>query len=514
VRSQRLVLHLLAFMGGAATMSVEMCASRLLAPYFGNSLPVWGALIGLLLAYLAMGYVLGGRLADRHPRASLLYQLAAWAGFLIGLIPYVARPILRYAVVGLAGYEAGAILGSLFGVLALFAVPVVLLGCISPFVMRLSVQDTASSGNVAGRIYALSTLGSLLGTFVPVFVLIPNLGTQRTIWIVSVSLLLCAIVGLWQAARRKALWYALLLAIILALQFWPIGVIKATPGMVFETESAYNYIQVLQHGEELVLKLNEGEGIQSTYRPQQLLTGYVYDYFLLAPYFRSDPSAPPVASLCLIGLAGGTIARQYSEVFDAPRIDGVEIDPAVIDVARRFFGLRQLNVRAIAQDGRYFLTHSVSLYDVIAIDAYRPPYIPFQLTTLEFFRLVHDHLSRDGVVAVNVARTENDYSLLDAIANTMQVVYPNVYVMETQGGLNSVLVATREPSPLPAILEHIAALRDPLLRDVAQRAQGRIREFNTLSRPILTDDHAPVEQIVHGIMARYILGQSICEVHP
>ena len=514
MRSQRLVLHLLAFTGGAATMSVEMCASRLLAPYFGNSLPVWGVLIGLLLAYLTMGYVLGGRLADRHPRPSLLYQLAAWAGFLIGLIPLLARPILRYAVVGLAGYEAGAILGSLFGVLALFAVPVLLLGSLSPFVIRLSVQDTASSGNAAGRIYALSTLGSLLGTFVPVFVLIPNVGTQRTIWIVSVSLLLVAIVGLWQAARRKALLYALLLAIILALQFWPVGVIKATPGMVFETESADNYIQVLQNGDELVLKLNEGEGIQSSYRPQQLLTGYVYDYFLLAPCFRSDPSAPPVASLCLIGLAGGTIARQYSEVFDAPRIDGVEIDPAVIDVARRFFGLHQPNVRAIAEDGRYFLMHSAGLYDVIAIDAYRPPYIPFQLTTLEFFGLVHDHLSRDGVVAVNVARTENDFSLLDAIGRTMQVVYPNVYVMETQGGLNSVLIATREPSPLPAILERIAALRDPLLRDVAQRARGRIREFNTLSRSILTDDHAPVEQIVHGIMARYILGQSMREVHP
>jgi spermidine synthase len=514
MRSRRLVLYLLVLAGGVATMGVEMCASRLLAPYFGNSLPVWGLLIGLLLAYLAIGYVLGGRLADRCPQAGILYQLAAWAGFVIGLIPYLAHPILRYSVVGFATYQAGAVLGSLLSVLALFALPVVLLGCISPFAIRLGVQNAASSGNVAGRIYALSTVGSLIGTFASVFLLIPSLGTRRTIFVLSISLLTISVAGLLQAAVRRILLYILLLALILALQLLPMGAIKPTQGMIYESDSAYNYIQVLRNGEEIVLKLNEGEGIQSAYHPQRVLTGYVYDYFLLVPFFRSAAVSPPVSSLCLIGLAGGTSARQYSAVFGAIPIDGVEIDPAIVDVARRFFDLNLANLHVIVQDGRYYLAHSQELYDVIIIDAYRPPYIPFQLTTAEFFRQVHDHLTPDGVVAINVARTETDYTLVDAIASTLKAVYPRVYVMDMLGNLNSIVIATRQATELQVITARLSWLSDPVLSDVALRATGRIREFGVPNREILSDDHAPVERIVHAIVARYLLGQPVHEVYP
>ncbi len=514
VRSRRFVLYLLVFVGGAATMGIEMCASRLLAPYFGNSLPVWGLLIGLLLAYLATGYVLGGRLADRYPQASLLYRLTAWAGFATGLMPYLAHPILRYSVVGFASYQAGSVLGSLLSVLALFAVPVILLGCVFPFAVRLSVKDTASSGNVTGRIYALSTVGSLVGTFAPVFLLIPNFGTRRTIVAISLAVLTIAVVGLLQTAGRRALLYVLLLAFILALQILPLGAIKPTEGMIYETDSSYNYIQVIRNGDEITLKLNEGEGIQSAYRSQQVLSGYVYDYFLLVPFFRSRQFSPPVGSLCLIGLAGGTTARQYSAVFGALPIDGIEIDPAIVDVGRRFFGLNMPNLRIVVEDGRYYLAHSTQLYDVIIIDAYRPPYIPFQLTTVEFFRQVHDHLTPDGVVAINVARTETDYTLVDAIASTLKAVYPRVYVMDTLSDLNSIVIASRQPSALPTITARLANLTDPVLNDVASRATGRVREFVTPNRETLSDDHAPVEQIVHAIGARYLLGQPVREALP
>ena len=514
MRGQRSVLCLLVLVGGAATMSVEMCASRLLAPYFGNSLPVWGLLIGLLLAYLAVGYTLGGRLADRSPRASLLYELAGWAGFLIGLIPVAALPVLRYSATGFGGYEAGPVLGALLAVLALFSVPVVLLGCISPFAIRLGFQESASAGSVAGRVYALSTLGSLIGTFVPVFVLIPAVGTRRSILSTSLVLLIVAILGLLQTGWRKALLHVLLLAVIVGLCFLPSGAIKATQGMVYELDSAYNYIQVLRDGDEWVLKLNEGEGIQSAYNPQQVLTGYVYDYFLLAPLFRSALRSPPVNSLCLIGLAAGTMARQYSAVFGPLPIDGVEIDPAVADVGRRYLGLDLPNLRIIVEDGRYFLTHAPGRYDVMIVDAYRPPYIPFQLTTVEFFQQVHDHLTQDGVVAVNVARTEEDRTLVDAIASTLKAVYPSVYVMDTQSNVNSVILATRQPTQLPAIADRIAAAGDPLLRAVASRSSGRIREYTASCHEVLTDDHAPVEQIVHAMVARYLLGQNNPEVNP
>lgn len=514
MHSRRFVLYLLVLAGGAATMAVEMCASRLLAPYFGNSLPVWGLLIGLLLAYLAIGYFLGGRFADRYPRASVLYRLAAWAGFIIGWIPHLAHPILRYSAVGFASYQAGAVLGSLLSVLALFAVPVVLLGCIFPFAVRLSVGDVASSGNVSGRIYALSTVGSLIGTFASVFLLIPNLGTRRTIFAISLTLLTLAVVGLLQTAGRRALLYILLVAVIMVLQFLSLGAIKPSQGMIYEMDSAYNYIQVLRDEEGVVLKLNEGEGIQSAYYPQQVLTGYVYDYFLLVPFFRSGQFSPPVSSLCLIGLAGGTTARQYSAVFGGIPIDGIEIDPAIVDVGRRFFDLNLPNLHIIVEDGRYYLAHSSQLYDVVIIDAYRPPYIPFQLTTVEFFLQVRDHMTPDGVVAINVARTETDYTLVDAIASTLKAVYPSVYIVDPLGNLNSVVVASRQPSELRVITARLSQLSDPVLNDVALRATGRIQEFVTPNRRILSDDHAPVEQIVHAIVARFLLGPSVDEVHP
>jgi len=487
-------------------MGLEMAASRLLAPYFGNSLPVWGLLIGLLLACLALGYTLGGRLADRSPQPHLLYELTAWAGFWIGLVPYLSRPILRYAAVGLAGTRAGAVLGSLAGVLILFAVPAILLGCISPFALRLSIRDAATSGKVAGRLYALSTVGSLLGTFGTVFWLIPTWGTRRTIFLLALALLGVALVGLWQTGRRRLPLYLLLWLAVLALQLLPAGEIKPGAGLLYERDSAYNYVQVLQDGDEVVLKLNEGEGIQSAYRPGEILSGYVYDYFLLVPFFRGRESLP-VSSLCLIGLAAGTAARQYSAVFGPLPIDGVEIDPAVVEAGRRFFDLHLPNLDIAIEDGRYFLAHSARQYDVILVDAYNPPYIPFQLTTAEFFRQTREHLTADGVIGINVARTESDYALVDAIATTLRAVYPTVYVMDTLGNLNSVVVGTPGPADLDTVTARLAGLSDPVLQDVAARAAGRVREHDAAAGQVLSDDHAPVEQVVHGMILRYLFGQ-------
>jgi len=503
--SRRVILYVMVAVGGAATMGVEMSASRLLAPYFGDSLPVWGLLIGLLLAYLAIGYALGGRLADRYPHASVLYRIAVWSGFLVGLVPYLSRPILRLAASAFARYEAGAVLGSLLAVLALYAVPVVMLGCISPFAIRLSVHSKESSGDAAGRIYALSTLGSLVGTFGSVFWLIPVLGTRRTVFVLSLGLLATAWVGLAQSKRRKALPYLVLVFVIIVLQFLPTGAIKPTQGLIYELESAYNYVQVLQDGEARLLKLNEGEGIQSAYQPGQILTGYVYDYFLLVPFFRSELSAP-VSSLCLIGLAAGTTARQYSAVFGPISIDGVEIDPGIVAVGQQYFDLNLPNLRVIIEDGRYHLANSDQLYDVVAIDAYRPPYIPFQLSTVEFFIEVRDHLTHDGVVAVNVARTETDYALVDAIASTMKAVFPNVYIIDVLSNLNSVVVATKRPTNLSVIKEQLGAQSNPVLEQVVARAGGRIWEVTHAMGPLLCDDRAPVEQIVHAVAARYLLG--------
>ena len=515
MRSQKHTLHALVFVAGMTTLAVEMAAARLLAPWFGDSLPIWACLIGLILVYLSLGYWLGGRLADRSPRPATLYRLCVWAGFLIGLIPVISRPVLRLAALGFARLDPGLLAGPLVAVLLLLAAPVTLLGCVSPFAIRLILRDPRRGGATSGRIYALSTLGSLLGTFLPVLVTIPNLGTRNTFYLFAVLLLLTAWAGLLLTSGRRALLYLLLLLVILLLA-WATGggVIKADEELVYETESAYNYIQVLRWGPGVRLKLNEGYGVQSVYNPEGELSDGIWDYFLIAPFFSPAPfDESQVRSLCLVGLAGGTVSKLYSRAYGPIPMDGVELDPAIIAVGQRYFAMNEPNLNTVAQDGRAYLARlpAGQRYDVIAVDAYRPPYVPFHLATREFFELCRAHLSEQGVVAINAARVQGDERLVDALATTMQAVFPSVFIVEEPDeGFptgNSLVVGTVQPSTLADWQTNTAGLRQPLLVEMARRSAPHVRQQPPDAAGIVfTDDRAPVEQVVHSIVLRHLLG--------
>jgi MFS family permease len=247
----------LVFISGMASLGVEFGASRLLAPYFGTSLYVWGVLIGLILVYLSAGYVIGGRLADRHPRAEVLYQITAWAGLWIGIIPLVSYPILLLSQQGFKEISVGLVLGTLLAVVVLFAAPVILLGCVSPFAIRLLLRDVETGGNTAGRVYALSTAGSILGTFLPVFWFIPTYGTRPTLVGFGLALVGISIAGLWP---RRRLYASFAAAVILVWIFLPSGIKPPQVGqLLYEKESAYGYIQVVRDGTKTELILNEGE---------------------------------------------------------------------------------------------------------------------------------------------------------------------------------------------------------------------------------------------------------------
>ena len=486
-----------------------MAASRLLNNYFGSSQVVWAVLIGLVLIYLTVGYYVGGRLADRCPYSWALFRLLAWAGLLVGLIPFAAQPILRYGQVGLERYAAGLLAGSLFGVLALFALPVILLGCVSPFVTRLALSDVSSAGSVAGRVYAVSTAGSIGGAFLPPLLLIPAIGTKYTFLLMSAALLLLGLGGLASFGGLRPLYGIFPLAVAALLVLMPGGVVKAVPGMIYETESPYNYIQVVQEGDSRYLYLNEGQGVHSFYSPSTLLTGSVWDLFLVVPLFNEPPfTSDQVQRMCLIGLAAGTVARQYTEVYGPIPIDGVEIDPQVIEVGRRFFGMTMPNLNPVAQDGRYFLASSPASYDVIAVDAYRPPYIPPHLTTVEFFAEARAHLSERGVVAINVGRTLADRSLVNVLAATMSQVFPSVYVVDMpshSGGMsNSLVVGTKQVTELSHFAANASTVEKLELRFVADRVSPWVRESRGESL-VFTDDRAPVEQVVHRLIMRFLM---------
>jgi len=282
------------------------------------------------------------------------------------------------------------------------------------------------------------------------------------------------------------------------------GAIRPAQGgdLVYETDSGEHYIQVVQDGTALELSLNEGHATHSIFDPTQPLTKGPWDYFMVAPLFN-DLSAPATLnSAMLIGLAGGTVSKQLTAAYGPVPIDGVEIDGVIAEVGREWFDMTEPNLNVIIGDGRYVLRTSDDTYDLIGVDAYKQPYIPFQLTTREFFQEISDHLTPEGVAVINVGRTESDYRLVDVISSTMLDVFPNVYLIDTERYTNTIVVATNSPSALSNFTNSLAA-QDPdsLIRTVgeASLATGNVREVTEVTT-VFTDDHAPVERVVDQII--------------
>ena len=507
--SRRLLLPLV-FISGMASLGIEFGASRLLAPYFGTSLYVWGVLIGLVLVYLSVGYVIGGRLADRYPREEVLYQITAWAGLWIGIIPLISYPILLASQQGFKELSVGLVAGTLFAVVILFAAPVVLLGCVSPFAIRLLLRDVETGGNTAGRVYALSTAGSILGTFLPVFWFIPTYGTRPTLEGFGLVLVAISVAGLWPWPRRRV-YAAFAAAVILAWIFLPSGIKPPQVGqLVYEKESAYGYIQVVQDGTKTELILNEGEAIHSIYDPQSLLTGGPWDYMVVANSFRPvEQSQITPANVAILGLAGGTAARQYTAAYGSSvQITGVEIDPDILSVAQRYFHLDEPNVHPVVADARYWLDTQAKKYDVIVMDAYRQPYIPFHLTTREFFSEVRAHLAPGGVAVVNAGRTSTDYRLVDALASTMAAVYPSVFLVDVPAFNNTLIYGSTERVTVDDVRHNLGLVDEPVAQDVARSVinEGRLR-VSPYHSQVFTDDLAPVERLIDEIIFGYVSGK-------
>ena len=273
-------LGIVVFLAGTGTLATEIGASRLLAPYFGSSTIVWANIIGLTLAYLALGYWLGGKLADRRPEPRVLARILLLAAVSLAVTPFAARPLLEVAVQGLDALSVGSVVGSFFAAVALFAVPVTALGAVSPFALRLALDSVAEAGKVAGRLYALSTAGSLAGTFLSALVLIPLVGTQRTL--VGTAVVLAVAAGVLVGGR-----WLLAPVVAAALLALPAGHVKRS---LYETESQYQYIRVVQNDDgERDLELNEGVVVHSVWRRDSVLTGRYWDLFLLLPPLLDRP---------------------------------------------------------------------------------------------------------------------------------------------------------------------------------------------------------------------------------
>lgn len=492
-----------------STLAIEFTASRLLQTVYGTSNIVWANVIGLVLLSLTAGYFIGGRLADRHPHEVYFYALVTAAGFCAIFFLLLTGAVLREAAAAMAVLNVGAIAGSLVLVVLALVIPVTLLGCLSPFAIRLAVQDISESGRISGRIYAISTLGSLLGTYLPVLFVIPLAGSRMTAVIFGLILLAAGLIGLWRSTNKKKVRaIALTLPILLAptVAFWLGGSIKADAGQLYETESAYNYIQVIRRGDCNYLLLNEGQAFHSFYCDNGRVPEVsVWSLMLAAPFFNALPTPPQ--NIAVVGLAAGTIPKQFTRVFGPIAIDGIELDPAIMEVGRRFFALNEPNIMAIAGDGRYELTRLTGPYDLITIDAYKVPYIPWHLTTREFFEEVSARLAENGVMAINVGRVPEDRRLVDAVGSTLLDVFPTVHAIDVPGTLNTIIVATKMPTTIGNLHANLAALdmgADPLLREALTTAAANPAPLGERG-VIMTDDRAPIELISDSIVIRYLL---------
>lgn len=493
-------LPLLVFVVGTGSLGAEIAAVRLLAPYFGDSTIVWANTIGIVLVALSIGYWLGGRFADRHPHKRGLCMLSLAAAVLLAIVPFAADPFLDLAVGALDSISAGAFVGSLIGVLVLVALPVLLLGAVSPWAIRLAVSTVEEAGEVAGRLYALSTAGSLAGTLMSALLLIPLVGARRTFLVFALAIAVVAVLGL-RPARKWALAPAAI-AVLIAV---PVGTLKAESAdgeVIHEADTEYQYARVVERDDgSRVLELNEGQAQHSVYHPDTVLTGNVWDGHLVLPFLAKEE---PPESIAILGNAAGTTARAYGEFFPQTEVDGVEIDGELAEIGRKYFDMNNPRLEVHEADARPWLRMSDERFDVISVDAYHQPYIPFYLTSREFFELCRDRLNPGGVVILNAGHPEGNDDLEKVLTATMQEVFPHV-VRDPIEEVNTLLVASESPLSADRLRSVIPDL-DPGLRRTAIAAAGRVEE-PLEGGEVYTDDDAPVEWLIDQSIINYAAGE-------
>jgi spermidine synthase len=493
-------LGLIVFVVGTSILGAEIAAARLLAPYFGASTIVWANTIGIVLVALSIGYWYGGRLADRNPTRAGLYRIVLLSGVLLAAVPFAADPFLGFAVDALDSISAGAFVGSLLGVTVLVATPVLVSGAVAPYALRLAVGDVQQAGTVSGRLYAISTVGSLLGTFSSALLFIPLIGTRRTFVVFGLALVVLAV---WGLAQRRLLAAPAVLAVLLVI---PLGTVKgeteAGARVIHEADTEYQYARVVQDADGTrTLELNEGQAVHSLRRPGTYLTNNYWDEALVLPV--AALGRPP-ARMAILGNAGGTVARAYGHYFPRTAIDAVEIDGELTAIGRRYFDLGAPRLHTFTADARPFLRRTKRRYDAILVDAYRQPYIPFYLATKEFFALARSRLNRGGVVVVNVGHPQGSPRLEKVLAATMRAVFRTV-LRDPSEDVNTQLLATDAPAAGAGRLLARTPPLPPDLRPIALAAAQRLAPALPGGR-VYTDDVAPVEWLIDSSIVQFAAG--------
>ena len=487
-------LYITEFFAGMSVMAVELGASRLMAPYFSSSQIVWTVIIGVIMIAMAIGNVWGGRLADKRPDPGSLYSRLLIAAIWIALIPFLGRYLIAGISLLLAVFVNHNFLvwAALATCLVIFAFPCVLLGTVTPSLVKYAVSSLEDNGRTVGELGALNTIGSIIGTFLPTFVTIPAVGTSVTFLIFSSVLAAISILYFAVEGKKKLISIVTVLLLIVMLvfsqfysfAFWQTDITK-------EDESIYNYLQVKEDDEKVILSTNVLFGVQSIKMKNEQLTGMYYDYALAAPVMAGLNSKEN-SNLLILGLGTGTFATYCSQYFPNVSIEGVEIDQKIADLATEYFDLPS-SVNVSVYDGRSYLTASKKKYDVIMVDAYQDITIPFQMSSVEFFTEVKKHLTEDGVMVVNMnMQSQAPGSINDYLCDTIGSVFQNVYTVKVQNGTNCEVFASSNAKILESFQQNSTLLTDVKLQEMMGKVSEGLTQ-RTSGKLILTDDKAPVE---------------------
>ena len=502
-------LYFTEFFAGMSVMAVELGASRLLAPYFSSSQIVWTIIIGTIMIAMALGNIWGGRSADKNPNPDKLYTRLMIAAIWIAAIPVVGKYIILAisAVLIMTVNNNFLILAGFVACMVIFVYPLFLLGTVTPSLVKYTVDSLDDSGKTVGTLGAFNTIGSIIGTFMPTFVTIPAVGTSITFLIFSGILLVLSLVYfISKKAKKVSCAIAAVLFLLCSIlghsgrfAFWE-------NSLLYEGESIYNYLQVKETKDSIILSTNVLFGVQSIMKKDDSLTGMYYDYALAAPLMVGI-DGKEAGEILILGMGTGTYEKQCMNYFGNVSVEGVEIDQKITDLAGKYFALPD-TVEVTTYDGRAYLQAIDKKYDVIMVDAYQDITIPFQMSSLEFFSMVKEHLKEDGVMVVNMnMHSEEEGNINEYLSDTIANVFDEIYIADVRGSTNRELFAAESAEILQKLTEGINRLENGELADMMHRVSGELVKYEK-GNLLLTDDKAPVEllgmSVIDGLIQREI----------
>lgn len=469
-------------------MILELVGSRVLAPYVGTSTIVWTTLIGMIMGFLSLGYWYGGRLADRLATLKIFSTIIFFSALSVFLIIFDSQFLLQIIRDNIINIYIGSILATLI----LFALPSFLLGLISPYAARLKMNSLESSGRTVGNLYALSTVGSIIGTFSAGFFLIPFLGTVKILYFIAILLVVSSLIVYQEKFTRVRWVFATLLILGLAFSFWQSA--KANPNVFVDVDTPYNRVWVLPGAQQerrtvLTLKTDPFSTQSGMFLDKDDDLAFRYSrYYRLADFFN-----PNIKRALVVGGAAYSYPKDFLKKHSTANLDVVEIDSGMTKLAKKYFNLKDdERLKIYHQDGRVFLNQNEKKYDAIYMDAFTSHLsVPYQLMTREAVGKIYDSLSEDGVVMINIisAIDGEKGQILQAEYATYKEFFPQIYLFRVYN--------TDPARSQNLILVGLKKKWEGGLRADSAELKGYLdmewRRAIPTDAPILTDDYAPVD---------------------